>query len=98
MSGSEEEYLKQKKYISCTVECAPNHQFPDGSTFTNMVCKDGNWVPSRPDWVTVPDCEVICKPPCQNGGICLSFNMCQCPQDFRGQQCQYCELLKLLIL
>lgn len=30
-----------------------------------------------------------CTPPCENGGTCLSYNVCQCPQDFRGKQCQY---------
>lgn len=30
-----------------------------------------------------------CNPSCQNGGNCLSFNMCQCPPTFRGPQCQY---------
>ncbi|XP_071447163.1 hemocytin-like [Hetaerina americana] len=85
---------------SCTVQCAPDHQFPDGTSITNMICKDGSWIPSRPDWVSVPDCEVVCKPPCKNGGICLSYNMCQCPEDFRGPQCQYdadaCSAQKLL--
>lgn len=31
----------------------------------------------------------VCTPECKNGGQCLSFNVCQCPQDFRGNQCQY---------
>lgn len=31
----------------------------------------------------------ICDPPCINGGNCLSFNVCQCPKEFRGPQCQY---------
>lgn len=35
----------------------------------------------------------VCKPPCENGGNCLSFNVCQCPQEFRGPQCQYGECM-----
>lgn len=31
----------------------------------------------------------ICNPQCQNGGNCLSYNVCQCPQNYRGPQCQY---------
>ncbi|XP_046389468.1 hemocytin isoform X2 [Ischnura elegans] len=81
--------MRQCSPTSCSVKCAPNHQFPDGTTITSMTCKEGVWIPSRPEWLSVPDCEVVCHPPCQNGGICLSYNMCQCPEDFRGPQCQY---------
>lgn len=31
----------------------------------------------------------ICSPSCQNGGKCLSHNVCQCEKEFRGKQCQY---------
>ncbi|XP_068082174.1 hemocytin [Anabrus simplex] len=74
---------------ACTVECRQGYQFPDGSSITNLICRDGNWVPTRSSWVTLPDCEAKCDPPCKNGGICLSYNMCQCPKEFRGRQCQY---------
>lgn len=41
----------------------------------------------------------ICNPPCLNGGNCLSFNVCQCTKEFRGQQCQWgterCDTAKL---
>ncbi|CAH0555066.1 unnamed protein product [Brassicogethes aeneus] len=74
---------------SCTVTCLNGHQFSDGSTVAQMECKNGNWIPSRGKWVSLPDCQAICKPPCLNGGKCLSLNICQCSQDFRGPQCQY---------
>ncbi|XP_046603352.1 hemocytin isoform X1 [Neodiprion virginianus] len=84
---------------SCTITCVPNHAFPDGSGITNLICKDGNWLPTRTDWVSVPDCEAVCSPPCQNGGNCLSLNQCQCLEQFRGPQCQYsmnaCNIGKL---
>lgn len=31
----------------------------------------------------------ICSPSCQNGGQCISHNVCQCGKEFRGGQCQY---------
>ncbi|XP_069683352.1 hemocytin isoform X2 [Periplaneta americana] len=74
---------------SCNIMCASGHEFPDGSAVANMICREGTWVPSRSEWKSIPDCQPVCKPPCQNGGNCLSFNVCQCPQDFRGPQCQY---------
>lgn len=84
---------------ACTISCIRDHVFPDGSSITNLICKNGNWEPSRADWTSVPDCEPVCKPPCQNGGNCLALNTCQCPQDFRGPQCQYsayaCSVAKL---
>ncbi|XP_015177061.1 PREDICTED: hemocytin [Polistes dominula] len=73
----------------CTVTCLKNFVYPDGSSIANLVCESGNWVPTRTDWVSIPDCTPVCNPPCQNGGICLPRNICQCPQEFRGPQCQY---------
>lgn len=41
----------------------------------------------------------MCNPPCENGGVCLAYNICECPQALRGPQCQYsadaCTLEKL---
>ncbi|KAF6208903.1 hypothetical protein GE061_014645, partial [Apolygus lucorum] len=73
----------------CKIQCIGGYVFPDGSTSTELHCKEGEWEPLRRDWVTVPDCQPVCIPPCQNGGICLGMNSCQCPQEFRGSQCQY---------
>ncbi|XP_026667953.1 hemocytin isoform X2 [Ceratina calcarata] len=74
---------------SCTISCKPNFIFPDGTTVTNLICKNGNWQPTREDWVSIPDCLAVCDPPCQNDGNCLPSNVCQCPQAFKGPQCQY---------
>ncbi|XP_012135564.1 hemolectin [Megachile rotundata] len=74
---------------SCTISCMKNFTFPDGTSVTNLMCKNGNWEPTREDWVSVPDCEPVCTPPCINGGTCLPSNICQCPQAYRGPQCQY---------
>ncbi|XP_014469310.1 PREDICTED: hemocytin isoform X2 [Dinoponera quadriceps] len=74
---------------SCTVSCMKNFTFPDGSSIANLICKDGSWKPTRGDWISIPDCEPVCNPPCRNGGNCLPMNLCQCPQNYRGAQCQY---------
>ncbi|XP_044578140.1 hemocytin isoform X1 [Cotesia glomerata] len=74
---------------TCTITCMNNFTFPDGSSITNLICRDGNWIPTRTEWVSIPDCKPTCSPACENGGICLTLNTCQCPQDFRGPQCQY---------
>ncbi|CAH0722011.1 unnamed protein product, partial [Brenthis ino] len=83
----------------CTVTCAEGHIFPDGTSAANMRCVDGQWQPSRADLTSIPDCQPECKPPCLNGGVCLSVNTCQCPADYRGPQCQYaasvCDVRKL---
>lgn len=78
-------------FRTCTISCMPGFTFPDNSSITNMNCKEGSWVPTRTDWLSISDCTPVCSPPCQNGGLCLPLNACQCPQDFRGEQCQYHE-------
>ncbi|XP_070162344.1 hemocytin isoform X2 [Polyergus mexicanus] len=84
---------------TCTVSCMKHFTFPDSSSVANLICKNGSWKPTRSDWVSIPDCEPVCEPPCQNGGNCLPTNLCQCPQDYRGPQCQYsadtCDAEKL---
>nr|XP_053625822.1 hemocytin isoform X2 [Plodia interpunctella] len=83
----------------CTVQCREGHKFIDGSTIANMRCVDGQWQPTRADFTTIPDCLPECDPPCQNGGVCLSLNTCQCPDGYRGPACQYstsvCDMRKL---
>ncbi|KAM3961308.1 uncharacterized protein ACR2FA_004646 [Aphomia sociella] len=83
----------------CTVQCLPGHKFIDGSTVANMRCQEGEWKPTRADFSTIPDCVPECSPSCQNGGVCLSINTCQCPDGYRGPACQYsasaCDMRKL---
>ncbi len=33
----------------------------------------------------------ICMPPCQNLGFCLAPNVCECPDNFEGPQCQFAK-------
>lgn len=42
---------------TCTISCAHGHQFADGSSITNMICKEGVWAPSRTEWTAIPDCQ-----------------------------------------
>ncbi|KAL0894249.1 hypothetical protein ABMA27_014259 [Loxostege sticticalis] len=83
----------------CTIKCMDGHKFIDGSTVANMRCNEGQWQPTRADFTTIPDCQPECSPPCENGGVCLALNTCQCAEDFRGPQCQYaanvCDVRKL---
>ncbi|CAH1404838.1 unnamed protein product [Nezara viridula] len=74
---------------SCTMVCVDGHTFQDGSSVATVVCKEGEWVPARKEWLFVPDCLPTCSPTCQNGGICIGHNFCECPQDFRGPRCEF---------
>lgn len=42
---------------SCTISCSKGHTFPDGTSITNMICKNGEWAPSRADQTFIPDCQ-----------------------------------------
>jgi hypothetical protein len=32
--------------------------------------------------------QVLCRPPCQNGGVCNANNTCACPLNTMGEQCE----------
>ena len=32
--------------------------------------------------------EDLCSPPCVNGGVCISPNVCNCPSGFSGSYCE----------
>lgn len=42
---------------TCTVSCMTGHRFPDGTSVTNMICKNGEWTPTRPELAIIPDCQ-----------------------------------------
>lgn len=44
---------------SCTITCAKGYRFPDGTSATNLICKEGDWVPTRPELAVIPDCQGI---------------------------------------
>ncbi|XP_055854171.1 hemocytin [Episyrphus balteatus] len=74
---------------NCNVECMKGYQFPDGTGITNLECLDGEWHHPKSGNPKAPDCQPICNPQCENGGKCISINMCQCKANHRGPQCQY---------
>lgn len=41
----------------CTITCANGYRFPDGTSITNMVCKDGQWKTARSELASIPDCQ-----------------------------------------
>ncbi|XP_061460494.1 epidermal growth factor-like protein 7 isoform X2 [Rhineura floridana] len=48
-------------------------------------CPGWRWA-NGPTW---RGCNIaICRPPCQNGGRCLSPNKCSCPSGWSGKCCQ----------
>ncbi|PSN34511.1 hypothetical protein C0J52_13394, partial [Blattella germanica] len=73
----------------CTSLCDTGFVFPGGSHVVTMICHDGNWVPTRSSWRSIPDCQPICQPCCKNSGTCVSPNVCKCSKGFSGLQCQY---------
>ena len=34
-------------------------------------------------------CTAPCTPSCQNGGLCVARDVCKCPVEYMGEQCQY---------
>lgn len=91
-------------YRHCTATCIYGYVFADGSTLLELFCTNGKWVSSKihgnssrvPDCLPVTDKNFIyssalavCNPPCLNGGKCIVDNVCFCPEEFRGNVCQY---------
>uniref|UniRef100_A0A1I8MML0 Hemocytin n=2 Tax=Musca domestica TaxID=7370 RepID=A0A1I8MML0_MUSDO len=73
----------------CNAECFRGFQFPDGSSITNIECINDQWIHKKTGLTKPPDCGPICDPPCSNGGRCISFNVCQCAKNYRGDHCQF---------
>lgn len=76
----------------CLLTCNNGFEFPSGSKEIKMVCVSGYWTLCQQltgKFQKVPDCQPVCDPPCENGGRCLLNNVCECPQGFRGPQCNY---------
>ncbi|XP_034481426.1 hemocytin [Drosophila innubila] len=73
----------------CNAACMRGFQYPDGSAITNIECRNGQWIHTKSGLAKIPDCAPTCSPACQNGGQCISFNVCQCSKMHRGAFCQY---------
>ncbi|CAG2054378.1 unnamed protein product [Timema podura] len=77
------------RYSGCLVMCLRGYQFPNSRSQLFLTCKEGEWEMEGTEWATIPNCEPICLPACQNNGICVAPNQCNCPDNFSGPQCQY---------
>lgn len=42
---------------ACAITCMSGYRFPDGTSVTNMVCKEGQWQPTRQELAIIPDCQ-----------------------------------------
>lgn len=40
----------------------------------------------------------VCDPPCQNYGVCVAPNSCDCPPGYPGVGCSGTNVLKMLVL
>ena len=67
--------------------CKPGFALPDGSTETLLVCEGGSWR-DRNGPAGIPDCQAVCLPDCQNGGVCIRPGVCHCPPTWEGARCQ----------
>ncbi|KAF4523822.1 hypothetical protein B566_EDAN008057 [Ephemera danica] len=72
----------------CTIQCVDNYQFPDGSAAAQINCQNGQWIAENRAWSTIPDCQAVCNPRCQNEGVCILPNTCVCNPRFFGAHCE----------
>ncbi|KAG8186759.1 hypothetical protein JTE90_010656 [Oedothorax gibbosus] len=72
---------------TCQATCNPGYEFPDRTRQVSATCndRDGIWSPKK----DFEDCQLLCHPPCENGGRCAVHNQCICSSTFRGIRCQY---------
>ncbi|XP_071530009.1 uncharacterized protein [Panulirus ornatus] len=74
----------------CIARCHEGYHFEEGTTRLTFECDDGNWVIQQSKWAgTIPDCEPVCDPACENEGKCIAPDVCECTQEYRGDRCQY---------
>ncbi|XP_037934058.1 hemocytin isoform X2 [Teleopsis dalmanni] len=72
----------------CQVTCPNAYTFPDGTKLLKINCIGGSWIIRDSKFTTVPSCQAVCVPPCQNNGICISAGVCKCSENFMGPFCQ----------
>ena len=79
---------RQAVVIFCHIQaaCKPGFALPDGSTETLLVCEGGSW--RDRNGPGIPDCQAVCLPDCQNGGVCIRPGVCHCPATWEGARCQ----------
>ncbi|KAG7177564.1 von Willebrand factor D and EGF domain-containing protein-like, partial [Homarus americanus] len=70
---------------SLTITCETGYRFSSGDHELNFTCVKGKWDFSKQKpYPCVPYCgDIICT----NGGTCDGPNLCKCPPQYTGKQC-----------
>ncbi|XP_070069456.1 hemocytin-like [Drosophila takahashii] len=74
---------------TCEVECSRGFAFSDQRSRVLLKCKGTKYVDMSAEYSKMPECEATCSPNCLNGGKCIAANVCECPPNYRGKQCQF---------
>ncbi|XP_037786423.1 neurogenic locus notch homolog protein 1-like [Penaeus monodon] len=73
------------------IACQPGWRLSNNASAVLLSCVGGVWA-ARPDenW---PSCQPECALPCANGGVCVSPDVCVCPDGFTGDFCEkaFCD-------
>ncbi|GFS45450.1 uncharacterized protein TNIN_275061, partial [Trichonephila inaurata madagascariensis] len=79
--------------VDCDVTCDEGYLHPDNTTSKTSKCwhVTGVWKPMK----NFPDCQPVCNKTCFNGGTCIGPNVCGCPPEYRGIQCEFLEYFVL---
>lgn len=68
------------------IACRPGWRLSDNASAALLSCVAGEWT-ARPD-EDRPSCQPECALPCANGGVCVSPDICVCPEGFTGNFCE----------
>ncbi|EDW29183.1 GL18548 [Drosophila persimilis] len=74
---------------TCEVQCSRGFSLADGRSRVLLKCEGTKYIDLAGGHTKISDCEATCSPVCLNGGKCIAANVCECPPNFRGKQCQY---------
>ncbi|KAH3800192.1 hypothetical protein DPMN_153821 [Dreissena polymorpha] len=64
------------------VVCNKDRQGDGVLNVSKHLCSAGDWIP------TLPVCQALCNYECQNGGKCVSPDVCECPDGYNGLRCE----------
>ncbi|XP_019623669.1 PREDICTED: hedgehog-interacting protein-like [Branchiostoma belcheri] len=72
--------------ITCVANCKDGYQFESNLESVQYSCVNdvGVWSPAD----EFPNCVPTCYSGCANGGTCVAPNVCACPPEFTGAQCE----------
>ncbi|PSN55610.1 hypothetical protein C0J52_04024 [Blattella germanica] len=75
-------------FSGCRATCLANYVFPNNETKLFITCNESKWKVDNGAWAVIPDCKPKCEPSCQNNGVCIKPNKCQCQPNYEGSHCQ----------